>query len=67
VNNLVPKFDGSSASFQDSVREVLQNLGWVGGHGKVVMFEVTNPVEGRCHDQVEVSAVWRGYEGASFV
>jgi hypothetical protein len=29
----------------------------------MVMFDVTNPVEGACHDQVEDSAIWRGYEG----
>jgi hypothetical protein len=42
-----------------SVREVLQNSPARVGHGMMVIFDVTNLMEGPCHDQVEDSAVWR--------
>jgi hypothetical protein len=53
------KFPASAGS----VREVLQNSpDWV-GHGMMVMFDVTKPVERACHDQFEDSAIGREYEG----
>jgi hypothetical protein len=46
-----------------SVGQVLQNSRGRVGHGMMVMFDVTRPVERPCHDQVEDSAVWRRDEG----
>ena len=35
----------------DSVLKVLQKAAALGGHGMLVMFDVTDPVKGAHHDQ----------------
>ena len=57
----------ASLSPGGSVRKVLQKALKGVGHGKVVKFEITNPVEGRCHDQVEDRAGGRGCESVAAV
>jgi len=56
-----------SAAGVGSVCEVLQKYRDGVGHGMMVMFDVTDPVERACHDQDEDSVFGRGDEGVVVV